>query len=473
MSRKVVASVLGTSPAAGQRSNITTALSGYPLMDALLWRRSRRFAPGMRLNGGPLEYHSTAAPRPLSTDEQAALAFAACGITGHTLAELPYEDGGIPGAGGGNIVARFTGRTVPSGDGIHAVSLFVIDDDGVSWVRRPQDLDRAEIPELIRLAHDRELRPLYDRVRVRVSDERPDVERALPFVPPFNQYSANVAGTTYFLPVAETTALMINLLLSAFDDEFAFYVLDERNRFEPAGLAKFARSRGGHLDDDLGSGRVVTVGFLDTWLAEFAAIEQGAILQNLGLMTQALGLGGFPHFAAHPYAWFQALGFRMADPRFSRTIGAGPLTTTVLRLTGRDIPMPTAVGFEHEGEPLLRPYCPPYHRNMEEAVLAFVDHKFAPGQGTLRDGGEQTGWADGAAVQSAIPRHSDRAIAATIAYCDYLYRRYGRIPTNSGPFRTVLAYQAGDLDQRFYDRFYRPGALSPTQYERARAVSGD
>jgi len=35
------------------------------------------------------------------------------------------------------------------------------------------------------------------------------------------------------------------------------------------------------------------------------------MLQNLGLMAQALGLGGFPNFANHEFAWFQALGFRM------------------------------------------------------------------------------------------------------------------------------------------------------------------
>ena len=32
-------------------------------------------------------------------------------------------------------------------------------------------------------------------------------------------------------------------------------------------------------------------------------------MQNLGLMTQALGLGGFPHFAAHPFGSTEALGF--------------------------------------------------------------------------------------------------------------------------------------------------------------------
>jgi hypothetical protein len=96
---------------------------------------------------------------------------------------------------------------------------------------------------------------------------------------------------------------------------------------------------------------------------------------------------------------------------------------------------------------------------MEEAVLAFVEYKYAEARGTFRDGGAVTGWRDGATVQSNIPRYSDRAIDTTIAYCDYVFRRYGRFPANSGPFRSVLAYQAHHLDPDFYDRFYRPEAV--------------
>src|SRR5262249_26752894 len=164
-------------------------------------------------------------------------------------------------------------------------------------------------------------------------------------------------------------------------------------------------------------GRFATVGFIETWLSEFAAIEQGGILQNLGLMTQALGLGGAPHFAAHPFIWLQALGFRMDEIPFSRTIGAGPLMTGVLRALRKNLPVPTAVGLERHGDVLIKPYCPPYYRTMEEAVLAFVEYKYAQGTGTFRDGGGVTGWKDGAAVQSGIPRYSDQSIAATIAHC--------------------------------------------------------
>lgn len=438
-------------------------LARYPLLEALIERRSRRFGGGMSLNGGPLAYHSRRAPQPLGPEEEAALAFAGCGVTGFALAELPYEGGGLPEAGGGNIMVHLIGRTVASGDAVHAVALFVINDGGAWMLKRPQDYPRNEIPALSDAAREHRLVELYERSRVRIAGERVDVPRELPFVMPFNKWSANVPGTTYFLPVAELSAFYINILLSAFSEDFGYFVVDERNRFRPPGIAKFARSKGGHLHDDPKEGRFATVGLLETWLYEFAAIEQGGILQNLGLMTQALGLGGFSHFAAHPFIWFRALGFRMQEIPFSRTIGAGRVTKRMLKALNRDLPVPTAVGLERDGETLIKPFCPPYYRSMEEAVLAFVDYKRAWGSGTHRDGGDATGWREGARVQAGIPGYSDAAISATISYCEYVYGRYGRFPANSGPFRTVLAYQAHRLDPDFYDRFYRPEALTGTQ----------
>lgn len=90
-----------------------------------------------------------------------------------------------------------------------------------------------------------------------------------------------------------------------------------------------------------------------------------------------------------------------------------------------DLPVPVAIGLEREGDVLLKPFCPPYYKDMEEAVLAFVAYKFAPGMGTFRDGGVATGWKDAATVQAGIPNYPDRTIAATIAYCDYVHRCFG------------------------------------------------
>lgn len=310
------------------------------------------------------------------------------------------------------------------------------------------------------MAHEGKLVELYEKARVKVSEDRPDPPREVPFVLPFNKWSANVPGTTYFLPVADLSGFYMNVLLAAFSRELSYFVVDERAGFKPAGIGKFARSKGGHLNDDPKAGRYATTGVLETWLYEFAAIEQGGMLQNLALMGEALGLGGFPHFAAHPFAWFKALGFRMEDVPFTRAIGAGRLTKTLIKALGKEMPIPSAVGFERDGEPLIKPYCPPYYRNMEEAVLAFVDYKYSRNGGTLRDGGDSTSWRDGAGVLSGIPPYSDEAIATTIAYCEYIHGRYGRFPANSGPFRTVLAHQAHRLDEDFYGRFYKPEALS-------------
>lgn len=393
-------------------------------------------------------------------EQEAALAFAACGITGYALAELPYAAGSSAESGGGNIMAQFVGRTVASGDALHTVTVFVSNDSGTWMLKRPQDFVRSEIPDLVAAGRRGDLVPLYERCRIRILDGRAEVPRKVPFVPVFNYWMANMPATTYFIPVNELSALYINILLTAFSPEFGYYVLDARNGFRAPGIARFAKSRGGFLNDDARLGRVATIDVLETWLCEFTAIEQGGILQNLGLMAQALGLGGFPHFAAHPFAWTQALGFRMESIPLSKSIGAGTLKAALIRALGRDLPVPTPVGLDGEGTPILKPFCPPYYPSMREAVLAFLDFKYAPGTGTLRDGGQVTGWKDGARVQAGIANYPDATIEAAIEYAEYVYHRYGRFPAKSGPFRTVTNFQAHVLDPDFYDRFYKPEVLT-------------
>jgi hypothetical protein len=76
-------------------------------------------------------------------------------------------------------------------------------------------------------------------------------------------------------------------------------------------------------------------------------------------------------------------------------------------------------------------------------------------------------------VTEKIPRVSDAAVEATIAYCEYVWNRYGRFPATLPPYRTVLGFQACHLDAEFYDKFYRPGTLSESQrrdFQRRRAV---
>src|ERR1051325_3259644 len=104
-------------------SPVARRIANYPFLDALIGRRSRRFALGMKMASGPLAYASRHNSRPLTEDEEAALAFAAAGITGYALGDLCYAPGQ-----GGNIMNGLIGRTIGSGDGIQTVALFVIND---------------------------------------------------------------------------------------------------------------------------------------------------------------------------------------------------------------------------------------------------------------------------------------------------------------------------------------------------------
>jgi hypothetical protein len=438
-------------------------LAQFPLLEALRERRSRRFGLGMKLPAGPLAFTSRSAPVPLTEAEEAALAFAACGITGHALADLCYAPGG-----GGGIMAGLIGRTIASGDGLQTVALVVINDQGSYLIRRPRELPPGDLSELIELGRQNEFNELYRRCRVKIKNGRATTPTDPLFNINANRWSAHAPGTTYFLPVNDLTFMYINGLLEIFNESTCAFVLDERNGFRSAGLGRFARSRGGHLDDDARHGRVATVRQVEQFVTEFVTAEQGMMLQNLGLMAQALGLGGFPNFANHEFGWFQALDFRLQEMPASRYLGAAPLVALGMKLLRKDVMVPYPVGLERDGETLLQPFCPPYYPSMSAAVRAVVEIKFGT-NGIFRGHPAGSGWANHGDVTRQIPAVSEAAIEATANYCEYLWHRYGRFPVHLTPYRTVLGFQACHLDAEFYDRFYRPEALAAAQREDAHA----
>jgi hypothetical protein len=146
----------------------------------------------------------------------------------------------------------------------------------------------------------------------------------------------------------------------------------------------------------------------------------------------------------------------------SRYLGMGPVLSMLARALGRDSEVPLGLGIEKDGKPLLAPYCPPYFSSMEQAVRAVVDFKFGP-EGVFRGGARFSLWRDPSSIEKTAKPPSAAAQDATIAYCEYVYRRYGRFPAYAPPLRTVLGFQAGHVDLGFYDRFYLPEALSDTQ----------
>jgi hypothetical protein len=432
------------------------ALAGYPLLAAFHDRRSRRFGRGMRIEHGPLAYQSPHPPLPLSEEEEAHLVFAACGITGPALGELEYARGR-----GGGMLAGWVSRTTASADAVQNVALIVSNDQATYLIRRPQEMPPEEVTRLAQLTARGDYVEAYRHSRVKIQDGRV----VAPLEPLYNfninKWSLYAAGATYFLPVNDIAFLLINALLECFDEAMGGFIVDERNSFRPAGLARFGRSKGGHLYDDPASNRVGTIQRIEMAITEAVALEQGMLLQNLGLMCQAMGLGGFSHFAAHEYGWLDALGFRMRRMPASKYLGAPRYAQLAARLLGKDRPVPFAVGLERDGQVLIKSFCPPYYPTMADAVRAVVAVKFGA-NGAFRGGVRRGAWRDPQAI-AATPACSEAAIAATIAYCEYIHDRYGRFPAYVPPFRTVLGYQATHVDESFYDRFYQPEALSETQ----------
>jgi len=139
-----------------------------------------------------------------------------------------------------------------------------------------------------------------------------------------------------------------------------------------------------------------------------------------------------------------------------------PLLSAALRFFRRAFPVPYPLGLDRDTKVLLKPYCPPYYPSMEEAIRAVVATKLGP-QAAFRGGHGASAWADSGKVSAGIPNLSEATIAATIAYCEYIYHRYRRFPAYLPPFHTVSGFQVSHLDTEFYDRYYRPEALSETQ----------
>lgn len=436
----------------------------YPLCEALLKRRSRRFSRGMTIRGGALEYDSDAEPYPLTEEEEAVLAFAACGFTGPALGDWEYMEETM-----GNSFASFTGRTVSSPDAVHTVSVFVINDDGAWLARRPQDLSSEDRAAVAGLARDGEFVEAWRRMRVQVADERVAPPSELPQNIPPNQWSMHAEGTTYFLPVYEQTQLMLNVLLGGLAEDFGMFFVDDRRMFQPAGVGEHAESKGGHLHDDPEEGLTIPISMFERTAGEMCSVEQGMVMQNLGLACQAMGLAGFPHNCQFdPAAWFEALDFRMQEMRSSDYMSVPWPVSWMMRLTGADEPIRYPVGLERDGEVLLKAYTPPYYDSMEDAIRSLVEEKF--GEGGVYDGRPEgyegrepnTGWKHPREVAEQVSGVSERALQAAIDHCEYIWENHGRFPVNFAPFHTFVGFQVGHADEGFYERYYRHGTLDET-----------
>jgi len=408
--------------------------SVHSLMELLRHRKTRRFGCGMEIPAGPLRYRSEQAPIPLHREELHYLLFAGVGETGPHLADMQYVSQAGRGDGQGMAIMNFQGRTAPSACAANATKLFLSNDEGLYLVNRVPDIGSGCDPELVQLQAG-----------------RMEIPRSMPYMLSFNQWYANRPGTAFLLPVTNVVSVYFNLLLVLLSEDYGYFILDTDNGNNACGLDQFRKSRGGHLHDDPAARRMVTLRELDASIAETAIQEQGTICQNMYLMEQALGLGGGIHSVG---SGRHLLGL---EPGIFPGLGFHFMKSS------RPNVRPNPVGIPNVWEAA----CPPFVESFETSIQTLLQSKF--GKKGIYANSQAQPWSE---ATVGIPSHDPRAVEATIALCEYVFKTYGRFPAHTDAFKTVIAFQAHHVDVDFYEKFYPTGALPHAHRDHLQAWHG-
>ena len=421
------------------RREALSSAADFPVLDAIFTRRSRRFPLGGSLTG-PLAFASQHDPVSLAFEEEALLVAAATGISGIANEEWPFLDAsGEPTSG--DKLGSFTGRTYPSPLGNHSTELFWTNDDGVFCLPQRDERPRAN-GQLLGEAAPHEL---YRRA-VRLQPERLDVPRSFPNLFAFNHQLPNLPGTTLFMPVSDVTRQLISAMLLYFDRPHGVYLYDPALDGHP--LRPWRDSGWLSAEHD------VDIYDFERWqMVDANGVEQGLMVQNLMLTTQALGLGG------HPFSGGKGR-VTMGGEREWHAIG-GKGSAGSLGFTFHEVPSDAPIGPGQRipvGLPgVFEAACPPFHASMDAAVDFVLDLRFGP-RGIFTDPTAAIPWTR-RDVTAAVCRPSDEAIACTKALCNYLWESYGRFPATIDPMLMTVWYQAHHIDCAFYDEHYPHDAL--------------
>jgi hypothetical protein len=182
--------------------------------------------------------------------------------------------------------------------------------------------------------------------------------------------------------------------------------------------------------------------------------ESFFLLQNLMLVGQAVGLGGWVHASvAPPYILerdpskqFLGLGFRMLTGKSWPDTGWPPVPAS----------QPNPVGIDG----LLQGLCPPYVASMADAVDQLLAEKYGSGglYGDLnvfkRPYLSETMAQD--YLQNAS-HYSDKAVAYAKEICGYIFDTYGRFPAHCDAFHVPgIWLQFSHLELEYYEKYYNP-----------------
>ena len=418
----------------GMRPEVEAAWN-FPLFEAMMGRRSRRFGFGMELEYGPFTYKSEKEPFPLSEDETAILVAAATGLTGAILCEGDTQGG----------MVKSVGRTHPSAVGAHRTQLFFTNDDGL-FLYQGTKHKMSKMKEYETKEDRNKIRGFYDEYTVKISEGRFDLPQAEPGLFAHNLWVTNTPGSTLFMPVTDVSQDLIRLMVNMCDSKGGarysktggYYIVDERKGMRAAGCEKWAENGLLNKENILPLGRLEKI--IVSWLCAEGAM-MGTLMQ---LAMAATGIGGWLHGGFTPLV----------------VMGGTPICKGLgMRfITPKEDPFPNPVGLDGYFEG----FCPPYYKDMNAAVEAAVE-----GMGEKLDDWEKRGMVlphkvSNEEFEKAVPGVSDEGVECVKDICRYIYEEYGKFPAFNDTMHLLYFIQAHHLDTDFYDKYFKEGAYLDT-----------
>jgi hypothetical protein len=449
------------------------ALLAYPLIASIRERRTRRVSRGTSIIAGALSHQSQNKPAPLSPLEEAIL-IVSTGLTGGTnMHDVPLQ---TP-AGGkelGTPMSRVLARSAASGDNIQATSFFLVNDEGTWLIQQPKGVAALAMlrgfPPKWEDWSENDWLSAARAVKLRLFDKRIEFPREWPYYLGWNKQLSNVPGSTVFIPVVNLAYQMINVLLFILSepDGQRPLVIDDWQKFRPRTLVDFVAKVASSLGfvqpipyQPIGGIKRVRSGFVNPekvaplGLAGTMQTDSEAMfhMQNLMLMAQAMGLGGYLHASVPAPFLFQrdaakgihGLGFRFEDPK-KKLKPWPPLPST----------QPNPVGIDG----ILEGHCPPYVKSMNDVVDKVIADKYGS-QGMYRPdelfklqyrtaGNAET------FVRTA-QTYSKESIQYVKDICNYIYDTYGRFPAHVNAFHTPgLWLQIHHVEVEYYEKYFDP-----------------
>lgn len=448
----------------------------YPLMSALQERRTRRVCKGANINSGGISYESPNKPESISRLEEAILVVSTTGITGITMHDGPTFK--VDGKELGTPFLHLLARTASSADNCQATSFFMINDEGNWLIKQPKGEDALELmanlPPKWKDWTENDWISTAEKLKQKISDTRVDFPRHFPYYLGWNAQGSNLPGTTIFFPVVDCTRQYINAIMIVMEpDKTRPLIIDDWRKFTPKTLMDWAAWIGMKLNivenipyhpvggiESVRSGffnknNIAPLGLSNTLRTDYGSFFQ---FQNLMLIAQGMGLGGWIHGSIFPPYVFEdkpeldlhGLGFRMEKPKkeWSRWSTSPPLPST----------QPNPVGIDG----ILEGLCPPYVSSMDEAVDIVIEEKYSAKHGysygnkdLFNRSYKKPEYGD--EYLKNATRMSPEIIKHTKDVCNYIYDTYGRFPAHVDAFYCPGVWlQVQNLEIEYYEKFYNP-----------------